>query len=213
MGFAGLVMAGGRGLRLGVSIEKPLLKICGVSMLERVVGALSSSKFVERVFVAVTGYTPSTKARAEELGLAVIETRGLGYVEDLREALEALWVTHSCRDVVVANVDLPLLSSEVVDEVAEFYLKSGAEAVTVVVKYDDYVKLGFKADYPFKHGGTVVAPVGLNVLRADIARSGRELREAIYVYPQVKPLVNVNTLKEAEIAEMLICKHPRRPPH
>jgi len=197
-------MAGGRGLRLGANIEKPLLSICGASMFERVVNALRGSKHGISIFTAVTKWTPKTKRKAEELGVAIIETKGSGYIEDLREALKILWRDYGYKDVVVVNSDLPLLKSTVIDEAAEFYLNSKAEALTVAVKNDEYVKLGFKADYPFNYQGIVVVPVGLNIIRADLVKGDEPLREAIYIYPKVEFLVNVNTLDEAKRAEELL---------
>ncbi|MCS7139436.1 MAG: NTP transferase domain-containing protein [Candidatus Nezhaarchaeota archaeon] len=206
MKFAGLVMAGGKGSRLEINIEKPLLSICGVSMLERVVGALRNSKYITSIFVTVTQWTPNTKRRAEELGLNVIETRGLGYVDDLREALKILWRRYYYREVVVVNSDIPLLNGSVVDEVITFYINSGAEALTVVIEVDSYTKLGFKADYQFEHQGIVVAPVGLNVVRADLVKNEELLREVVYVHPMTELLVNVNTISEAKKAEELLMK-------
>ncbi len=204
LGFAGLVMAGGRGLRLKADVEKPLLPICGSSMFERVVNALRGSKYIASIFAAVTRWTPKTKCKAQELGVTIIETSGLGYIEDLREALKILWSNYGCRNVIVVNSDLPLLRSEVIDEAIQFYLKSGAETLTLVVKKDDYVKLGFKADYPFDHQGVVVVPIGLNVIRADLVKGNELLKEVVYIYPKTELLVNVNTIEEARRAEELL---------
>ena len=49
-----LVMAGGKGTRMNVATEKPLLEVGGKSMIEHVVVALKRSKVVDRIIVAVT---------------------------------------------------------------------------------------------------------------------------------------------------------------
>jgi GTP:adenosylcobinamide-phosphate guanylyltransferase len=90
-------------------------------MLKRVVRALKSSKFVEAVFIAVSEWTPNTKREAERLGI-VIETSGLGYVDDLREALRVVWAGYGFKDVVVASSDLPLLDGELIDDVVKRYV-------------------------------------------------------------------------------------------
>ena len=203
MGFAGLVMAGGRGSRLGIGIEKPLLPICGEAMLKRVVRALKSSKFVEAVFIAVSEWTPNTKREAERLGI-VIETGGLGYVDDLREALRVVWTRYGFKDVVVASSDLPLLDGELIDDVVKKYVESGKEALTVVVDRDAYERLGFDAEYLMEHGSTRVVPVGLNVLRADLVDRKGFLDEEIYLHSRAERLVNVNTIDEAKRAEEIL---------
>jgi adenosylcobinamide-phosphate guanylyltransferase len=203
MGFAGLVMAGGRGSRLGIGVEKPLLPICGETMLKRVVKALKFSKFVEAVFIAVSEWTPNTKREAERLGI-VIETGGLGYVDDLREALRVVWAGYGFKDVVVASSDLPLLDSELIDDVVKRYVESGREALTVVVDREAYEGLGFDAEYLIEYGGKLAVPVGLNVLRADLVDRKDVLEEEVYLHPRVERLVNVNTIEEAKRAEEIL---------
>ena len=203
MGFAGLVMAGGRGSRLGVGVEKPLLPICGEAMLKRVARALRSSKFIDAIFIAISKWTHNTKREAEGLGI-VIETSGLGYVDDLREALRVVWARYGFKDVVVASSDLPLLEGWLIDDVVRKYVESGKEALTVVVDGRTYEGLGFKAEYFVEYRGIVAVPVGLNVLRADLVDLKDFLEEEIYLHPRVERLVNVNTLDEAVRAEEIM---------
>ena len=203
MEFAGLVMAGGKGLRLGVGIEKPLLPVCGEAMLKRVIRALRSSKYVNAIFVAVSKWTPNTKREAKELGV-VIETSGLGYVNDLREALKIIWMEYGFKDVVVVGSDLPSLEGGVVDDIVRRYVESGKEALTVVVDRDAYEELGFKAEYLIRYSDMLVVPVGLNVLRADLIDRRDFLEEEIYLYPKTEHLINVNTIDEAKRAEEIL---------
>ena len=60
MGVVALVMAGGRATRMGNVCEKPLLRICGRTMVERVIEALRSSKNIDEIIVAVSKFTPKT---------------------------------------------------------------------------------------------------------------------------------------------------------
>jgi len=196
-------MAGGKGLRLGVGIEKPLLPVCGEAMLKRVIRALRSSKYVNAIFVAVSKWTPNTKREAKELGV-VIETSGLGYVNDLREALKIIWMEYGFKDVVVVGSDLPSLEGGVVDDIVRRYVESGKEALTVVVDRDAYEELGFKAEYLIRYGDMLVVPVGLNVLRADLIDRRDFLEEEIYLYPKTEHLINVNTIDEAKRAEEIL---------
>ena len=60
MKVTGLVMAGGKGTRMKLYGEKPMLRIGGVPVVQHVVGALRGANSVERVVVAVSEYTPRT---------------------------------------------------------------------------------------------------------------------------------------------------------
>jgi adenosylcobinamide-phosphate guanylyltransferase len=155
------------------------------------------------VFIAVSEWTPNTKREAERLGI-VIETGGLGYVDDLREALRVVWAGYGFKDVVVAGSDLPLLDGELIDGVVKRYVESGREALTVVVDREAYEGLGFDAEYLIEYGGKLAVPVGLNVLRADLVDRKDVLEEEVYLHPRVERLVNVNTIEEAKRAEEIL---------
>ena len=55
-----IVMAGGRGTRLKVDVEKPLFKLHDKPLIKYVLDNLSSSKLVEDVVIAVSYHTPKT---------------------------------------------------------------------------------------------------------------------------------------------------------
>ena len=53
-----IVMAGGKGTRLKVNVEKPLFKLHGKPLIKYVLDNISSSKLVEDVVIAVSPHTP-----------------------------------------------------------------------------------------------------------------------------------------------------------
>ena len=55
-----IVMAGGRGTRLKVDVEKPLFKLHGKPLIKYVLDNISSSKLVEDVVIAVSPHTQET---------------------------------------------------------------------------------------------------------------------------------------------------------
>lgn len=79
MGVTALLMAGGRGARLKVRGEKPLVKICGKPMIEYVLEALRRACKVGDIVVAVSRHTPRTAAYARRRGLRVLRTPGRGF--------------------------------------------------------------------------------------------------------------------------------------
>ncbi|ELZ29958.1 adenosylcobinamide-phosphate guanylyltransferase [Halogeometricum pallidum JCM 14848] len=186
-------MCGGRGTRLGGETEKPLVEVCGAPMVERVAAALRESR-VEEVYAAVSPAAPMTAERVRETGLAVVETPGEGYVEDLTAALDSIG-----RPVVTVAADLPLLSSEHVNGAIAASLGDGDDedggprSVTVCVPADLKRRLGVSADTTFEREGEELAPTGLNVVAdgADIVRLTCDDRLA----------VNVNRPTDLERAE------------
>ncbi|KAF5428163.1 GTP:adenosylcobinamide-phosphate guanylyltransferase, partial [Candidatus Methanomarinus sp.] len=48
-----MVMAGGKGRRMKLSVEKPLIEINEIKMIEYVIRALNVSSKIDRIFVAI----------------------------------------------------------------------------------------------------------------------------------------------------------------
>ena len=72
MGLTALVMAGGKGTRMVLSEEKPLLRVGGKPVIEHVLTALKKSKKVNSIVVAVSDYTPKTAQLMRQLKVSVI---------------------------------------------------------------------------------------------------------------------------------------------
>ncbi|MCK9566960.1 MAG: NTP transferase domain-containing protein, partial [Methanothrix sp.] len=109
-------MAGGRGSRLKMG-EKPLVTLFGRPLIEYVALALEDSS-VDRIFVATTDNVHRTKKWAAQRGLSVIETGGYGYVADMIEAVKKAEVKDP---IMIIMADLPLVTSDLIDEIIEVY--------------------------------------------------------------------------------------------
>ncbi len=176
-------MCGGAGTRLDRG-EKPLVEIGGAPMVDRVLGALETSR-IETSHAVTSPHTPETKRHLEDR-VHTIETGGEGYVEDLTAALE-----HTDRPVLTVVADLPLLSGDIVDRAIEAY-DGGALTVCVPVAFKR--RLGASVDTTRAHGGCELAPTGLNVIGEDSA-------ETIRVSYDARLAVNVNRPADVDIAE------------
>ncbi|RYJ10211.1 cobalamin biosynthesis protein CobY [Haloarcula hispanica] len=178
-----LVMCGGRGTRLDTEAEKPLFRVGGVPMVDRVVGALEDSS-VERVIAVTSPNAPETQSH---LDVPCIETPGEGYVADLDAALAD---DRLSRPVLTVAADLPQLDGEIVDRVLD---EHDGGSLTVLVPASLKRGLGVSDDTTFEHEDREVAPTGVNVVDdgPDDAWLTRDRRVA----------VNVNTLADACVAE------------
>ena len=65
-----------------------------------------------------------------------LDTSGNGYVEDLSDILSFLEKKSKEDILIFINADLPLISSEMVDDVIRFYLKQDKPALSTVVPVD-----------------------------------------------------------------------------
>ena len=201
MGVTALVMAGGKGTRMALSEEKPLLKIGGKTVIEHVLAALENAEKVESIVVAVSNYTPKTARLMAKFQVKVIKTPGKEYVSDMGYAVKRL----KLHAVLAIAADLPLITGEVVDDIAERYEQCGKPALTVVVPVETKEKLGLGGEYAFEVENKLVVPAGINVI--DGRRIDEEkLDEEICVVDRKEVAVNINTLQELKIAENLFTK-------
>lgn len=178
-------MCGGRGTRLDAPVEKPLLEIDGIPMIDRVIAALEPSQ-IDTVYPVTSPHTPATTAHLEP---PLIETPGAGYVDDLGVALDDPRIDQPVLTVVA---DLPLLTTDHVNTAID---AANGDSVVVCVPVALKRRLGLTADTTRGHGGPDRAPTGLNVIGAD--------PETTITSYDVRLAVNVNTQDDARIAEAL----------
>jgi adenosylcobinamide-phosphate guanylyltransferase len=203
MGVTALVMAGGKGTRMMLSEEKPLLKIGGKTIIEHVLAALENAEKVDSIAVAVSDYTPETAKLMAKFPVTVIKTPGKEYVSDMGYAIKKLQL----RTVLAIAADLLLITSEVIDDIVERYEQCGKPALAVVVPMKTKEKLGLGGEYTFEVENRLVVPAGINVIdgrRID----EEELDQEIYVVDRKEVAVNINTVQELKIAENLFTKRP-----
>lgn len=192
MAVVALIMAGGKGTRMGSSVEKPLVSIDGKTMLERVVEALKAAAGIEEIFVATSPNALRAEELALSLGLKVIRTRGRDYVSDAQQAIRTLVP----RVVLVMSADLPLISSTSIDDIIDHYYECGKPSLKVVTSTNGN-------NYDAKDGsrGTEqrerVRPAGINVIDS---RHIDELviDEAELLVNSEEVAVNINTLEDLE---------------
>jgi adenosylcobinamide-phosphate guanylyltransferase len=201
MGVTALVMAGGKGARMTLSEEKPLLKVGGKPVIEHVLAALENAKKVDAIVIAVSEYTPKTAKHIAKVRVKVVQTPGKEYVSDMGYAVKTL----KLHAVLAIGADLPLITGEIIDYIVECYERCGKPALTVAVPLDAKAKLGLGGEYAFEVDGELVVPAGINVV--DGRRiSEEELDEEICVVDKVEVAVNINTAQELKIAEELFQK-------
>ena len=198
MGVTALVMAGGKGTRMKSEEEKPLLRVGGKPLIEHVLNALKDAKKVDEIIVAVSEHTLKTASMVKRFSVKVLKTPGKGFCLDAQYAIKKL----KLDTVLTISADLPLITSEVIDEVIERYEQCGKPALTVMAPPKIYKRLGLDVDYVFEVNGRSLAPAGINVVDGKKINEAR-LEEEIFVIPQEEIAVNVNRHEHLKIAERL----------
>lgn len=203
MGITALVMAGGKGTRMKLPVEKPLINVCGKPSILYVLAALKEAKQIDRIIVATTNMTPKTTALVKELGVEFIQTPGQDYVSDMGYTVQTL----KLGVFLGISADLPLVKGEMIDEIASRYAVAGKPALTVAVPIEVKTKLGMGVDYSFKtDDGHDVVPVGINVIDGSKRYGDEWLDQDIFVLNYEELAVNINTVQELALAEQLLAK-------
>jgi adenosylcobinamide-phosphate guanylyltransferase len=206
MGVVALVMAGGKGTRMKNAEEKPLIKVCGKPVIEYVLSALKDAKKIDSIIVATTNCTPKTTRLMNQLGFKVIETPGKDYVSDMGYAVQTL----KLGVFLAIAADLPLVRGEMIDAVVERYERCGKPALTVAVPLETKTKLGMSIEYSFKMDDKDVVPVGINVIDGHKRYGDEWLDQDIYVLNHEELAVNINTVQELQLAELMLAEKKQK---
>lgn len=188
-----LIMAGGKGTRMELDVEKPLVEINGKPMIQYVINALKNTDKINNVIVATSKNTPETKTFLNEQSIDIIETPGDGYVNDL-----GFIISNFKLDDVILTVtaDLPLINSDIIDYVLEEYEKSDKPAMSVLVPIDVFKKYNIKPTMMFEN----LIPSGLNILRS----INKTQDEKVLIIERIELALNINTCEDIKLLKKLL---------
>lgn len=193
-------MCGGKASRMQQGgIEKPILKVDGVTMVERVIFALASSNKFDNVVAAVSPNTPATNLFLKSRGIETIETSGEGYSIDLSYVLSYL----KPLKVMIIPCDMPLLNSQVVNEifsvVQDLLEQKPAAAVSIMLEKRFVERIGVKPSIVLDQ----LCHSGITIFNTTTIGT-EPVEERYLVMNQKEIAVNVNTKEEMELAEKLL---------
>jgi len=200
MALTALVMAGGRGVRMNLPVEKPLLEVGEKTLVERVLQALLGSEAVNRIVVATTSHTQETASKVRRT-CEIIESPGDGYVPDAKYAIKKLGL----GKVIIVSADLPFLESSLIDAVVERFERCGKPALAVVVPLQVCERLGASYDHVIESQSGNLVPIGLNMIDGRQIRE-EELEQELFIVEEEYVAINVNTQRDLELAEELYAR-------
>jgi len=192
-----LIMAGGKGERMGGKTEKPLIRLLSKPMILWVIEAAMTAEKISDIYVVATNQTPKTLEEVSKIPVKVIKTDGKGYHEDLQQAILSSNLNYP---VLTISADLPLLTGGFLDQVISHYWEAGDPALMVLVPVEACRRYGVEPTslYPFE--GKSYAVAGVNVV------DGRKILESeqeqeVLISDRVEVAINVNTRLDLKVAE------------
>jgi adenosylcobinamide-phosphate guanylyltransferase len=198
-----LIMAGGKGKRMGLTVEKPLLPFLGKPLLDWVVEAVSSAKKVSEFYVVTSVNTPETEKRCKSKGWRFLRTDAKGYHSDLKQAVRDAGLAGA---VLTIPADLPAVTGKFLDKVIGEFEACGKDflAVFVPIKKREELELSISSTDEYK--GVWHAVSGVNIVNGAKIQEEGKIETSAIITDETEVLLNINTLKDLEISEKIMQK-------
>jgi len=195
-----LIMAGGLAQRLGCG-EKSCINLNGRPLISYIIRALQNAKSVGKIFVSVTSATPLTKKLAEEEypDLYIIEAAEGNYVGDMIYSIKEAGII---GPVMVVMCDLPLVESDIIEDVIAKYDTCDEPALSVYVPIALCKKIGVRPDTVFHKNTKLIVPTGINIL--DASDINNEQPDYNYIIDDLRLAMNVNTQEDLEKCKQMM---------
>jgi adenosylcobinamide-phosphate guanylyltransferase len=197
-------MAGGKGKRMGLPIEKPLLPFLRKPLIDWVVEAVESAKMVSESIVVTSANTPETEKRCKDKGWRFLRTDAKGYHGDLKQAVRDAGLT---GPVLTIPADLPAVTGKFLDRVISAFEVSGKDFLAVFVPIQKRESLGLSVDSTDEYKGVWYAVSGVNIVNGAKIQEEGKIETTAIVTEEVEVLLNINTLKDLEIAQKVMQGH------
>jgi len=196
-----LIMAGGKGSRMGLPTEKPMLPFLGKPLLDWVAEAVLNAKSVSEFYVITSSNTPKTEQHCREKGWKTVHTDAKGYHNDLKQAIRRLgWM----GPVLTMPSDVPAITGPILDKVINEFEASGKEFLAVFVPIEKRQSLGLSISSTDEYKGVWYAVSGVNVINGEKTLGEGKIETAALITEEIQVVLNVNTTKDFEVAEKLL---------
>jgi adenosylcobinamide-phosphate guanylyltransferase len=198
-----LIMAGGKGKRMGLSVEKPLLPFLGKTLVDWVAEAVASAVKVSEFYVVTSGNTPETEKHCISKGWKVLRTDAKGYHNDLRQAV---LMAGLMGPVLTIPADLPAITGKFLDKVIGEFEVCGKDFLAVFVPIQTRESLGLSVSSTDEYKGEWYAVSGVNIVNGAKIQGEGKIETSAIITEETEMLLNINTLKDLETAEKIMGK-------
>jgi adenosylcobinamide-phosphate guanylyltransferase len=196
-----LIMAGGKGKRIGLPVEKPLLPFLGKPLVDWVAQAVASAQKVSEFYVVTSVSTPETEKHCQSMGWKVLRTDATGYHDDLKQAARQ---ANLMGPLLTVPADSPAVTGKFLDKIIDQFQACGKDFYAVFVPISAREALGLSVDSTDEYRGEWYAVSGVNIVNGARIQSEGKIETSALITQEVEVLLNVNTLKDLEIAEKIM---------
>jgi uncharacterized protein (TIGR00454 family) len=204
MKIPALIMAGGKSKRMELPVEKPLLPFLGKPLIDWVAEAVASAERVSEFYVVTSPNTPETEKHCESRGWKVLRTDAKGYHEDLKQAARE---ANLMGPLLTVPADSPAITGQFLDKIVSQFEASGKDFYAVFVPIPAREELGLSIDSTDEFRGEWYAVSGVNIVNGAKSQSEGKIETSALITQEVEVLLNINTLKDLEIAEKIMKKN------
>jgi adenosylcobinamide-phosphate guanylyltransferase len=201
MGITALVMAGGKGSRMGLPVEKPMLPFLGKPLIDYVVSAINQAKNITDFYVVTSSNTPNTEQHCKNLNWKIIHTDARGYHDDLKQATRQ---ANLVGPVLTMPSDVPAITGIFLDKVVCEFKQCGKDFLAVFVPIEKRLSLGLSISSTDEYMGVWYAVSGINIINGAMIQKDGKIETSALITEETEVLLNINTLKDVEIAQKIL---------
>jgi adenosylcobinamide-phosphate guanylyltransferase len=196
-----LIMAGGKGSRMGLPTEKPLLPFLGKPLIDWVVEAIMDAEKVSEFYVIISWNTPQTEKHCLSKGWKVLHTDAKGYHNDLKQAVLKVGLK---GPVLTMPSDVPAMTGKFLDKVINEFEGCGKDFLAVFVPIKSRHERGLSISSTDEYKGVWYAVSGVNIIDSTKIQGEGKIETSAIITEETEVLLNVNTTKDLEIAQKII---------
>lgn len=196
-------MAGGKGKRMGLQMEKPLLLFLGKPLVDWVAEAVIDSKKVSDFYVITSENTPETQKHCQNRGWKFLQTDGKGYHNDLKQAAAKMGLV---GPILTIPADLPAITSQFLDKVIGVFESCGKDFLAVFVPIEARERFGLSVSSTDEYKGDWYAVSGVNIINGSAIQGEDKIETSAIITQEVEVLLNINTIRDLQIAEEILGK-------
>jgi adenosylcobinamide-phosphate guanylyltransferase len=136
-------------------------------------------------------------------GWKVLRTDGNGYHVDLKQAVAKAGLL---GPVLTIPADLPAVTGKFLDKVVAVFEVSGKDFLAVFVPVKAREDLKLSVDSTDEYKGVWHAVSGVNIINGARVREEGKIETSAIITEETEVLLNINTLRDLEIAEKIVGK-------
>jgi adenosylcobinamide-phosphate guanylyltransferase len=203
MNVPALIMAGGKGSRIGLPTEKPLLPFLGKPLIDWVAKAIMDAEKISEFYVITSVNTPETEKHCFANDWKVLRTDAKGYHNDLKQAVMKAGLMGS---VLTMPSDVPAITGKFLDKVICEFEVCGKDFLAVFVPIKARQDLGLSISSTDEYKDVWYAVSGINIVNGTKIQGDGKIETSAIITEETEVLLNINTVKDLEIAKKLMQK-------